>query len=79
LRHLGGLWQVKPNLEQLQRVGLVGVDEREHLSMHHSSSCSHPLHVALSIPTSAAQRIGVIDEALNCGSDGLESAVWVLQ
>ena len=34
LRHLAPAWQVEPDLEELQGIGLVRVDQREHLAVH---------------------------------------------
>ena len=41
---LGG--EVQPDLEQLERVGLVVVEEREHLRVHDAPAGGEPLRVA---------------------------------
>ena len=42
--------QVQPDLEELERVGAVGVEEREHLAVDHAATGGEPLGVALAEP-----------------------------
>lgn len=73
--HLVRRGQVEPDLEQLERVGLLRVQQREHLGMHDALARGQPLHVALPEAGGSAQRIGMVDEAGAHDGHGLEAAV----
>ena len=47
VNHFAGCRQIEPDLKQLQRVGLNGIEQRKHLSMHDALARSEPLHIAL--------------------------------
>ncbi|MPM93824.1 hypothetical protein SDC9_140966 [bioreactor metagenome] len=61
--HLGVGGHIQPDLEQLEFIGLVLVQQREHLGMLQACTRRHPLHVARAIAPAVALRIGVIDIA----------------
>ena len=62
LDHLVGGRQVEPDLEQLERVGPVAVEQREHLGVDDAAARGEPLHVAATEARGGAERIGVVDE-----------------
>ena len=68
---LGG--QVQPDLEQLERVRLALVEQREHLRVDDALAGGEPLHVAPAEAGGGAERVGVVDEALADVGDGLEA------
>ena len=45
--------QVQPDLEQLERVRLLGVEQREHLRVDDAAAGGEPLHVAAPEPAAA--------------------------
>ena len=65
--------QVEPDLEQVQRVGPVVVDQREHLGVHDAAARGEPLGVAPAEAGGGAERVGVVDEALADEGDRLEA------
>ena len=71
--------QVEPDLEQLERVRLLGVEQREHLRVDDAAAGGEPLHVAPPEAGRGAERVGVVDEALAHVGDGLEAAVRVVR
>ncbi len=64
--------EVEPDLEQVQGIGLVVVDEREHLTVGDAAAGGQPLGVAAAITGLRALRVGVIDQALLDHGHGLE-------
>ena len=76
---LSSAGQVEPDLEQLERVRLLGVEQREHLRVDDAPAGGEPLHVAPPEAGGGAQRVGVVDEALAHVGDGLEAAVRVVR
>ncbi len=77
LHHLVACGQVQPDLEQLQRVGRGGVQQREHFGVHDALACGDPLHIAAAKPRCSAQRVGMVDEPLAYQRDGFETPVRV--
>jgi hypothetical protein len=73
-----GRRQVQPDLEQLERVGLVTFEQREHLGVHDAATGREPLHVATTEPRRGTERIGVVDQTLAHERHGLEATVRVL-
>ena len=72
--------QVQPDLEQLERVGLVGVEEREHLRVHDAAAGGEPLRVAAR--RSAPRRPSESEWSISAVAhvrDGLEAAVRMLR
>ena len=59
--------------------GPVGVEEREHLRVHHSGPGGQPLHVAHPEAGRGAERVRVIDVAGADDGHRLEAAVRVLR
>ena len=78
LDHLVLLRQVEPDLEELERIGSGGVEQREHLAVHEAATRRHPLQVSAAIASRAAQRVAVVDEARHCGGQSLEASVRML-
>lgn len=71
--------KVHPDLKQLERIGLVGMNEREHLGMNNPRSSRQPLNIAPAIARRGAQRIAVVDQAAADDGYGLEAAMGVLR
>ena len=76
---LVGRGQVEPDLEQLDRVRVVAVEQREHLGVDDSVAGSQPLHVAPAEPRRRAERVGVVDQAAPHERDRLEPTMRVLR
>ena len=74
---LSAAGQVEPDLEQLERVGAVAIEQREHLAVHDAGAGGQPLHVAAAEAGGGAERVAVVDQALADVGDGLEAAVRV--
>ena len=57
--------QVEPDLKELGRVRLVGVDERKHFAVHNALAGSHPLEIPVDMKTqeheAETQYNGVVD------------------
>ena len=64
-------------LEQLQNIFTLAIEQGKHLCMRDALACSHPLHIAVSKPTTISKRVSVVNKALTRHGDGLESAVRV--
>ncbi len=77
--HLVLAGEVEPDLEELERVGLLAVEEREHLGVDDAFAGRQPLHVAGAEAGRGAERVGVIDEAAPHDGHRLEAAVGVLR
>ena len=77
LHHLGFGGQVEPYLEQLGRVGLPGLHEREHFAVHNALAGGEPLHIAPAKAGRSAQRIGVVNQSPAGDGDGFKPPVWV--
>ena len=75
--HLAGRGQVQPDLEQLQRIGLVAVQQREHLRMLDALAGGEPLHIPFTEACGSAQRIGMVDQAFAHQGHGFEPPVRV--
>jgi hypothetical protein len=71
--------QVEPDLEELERVGLVPVEQGEHLGVDDALPGGHPLDVTAAVAGGRAQGVGVVHEPTTHERDGLEAAVWVLR
>jgi hypothetical protein len=65
-------------LKQLDRVGLVAVQQGEHLRVEDAGSGGKPLHVAVAEARRGAERVGVVDEALARERHRLEATMRVL-
>jgi len=70
--------QVQPDLEELERIWLLGLDQGEHLALDDALAGGQPLGVALADASGPAQRVRVIDEPAANQRDRLEAAVRVL-
>ena len=64
LHHLVAGRQVQPDLEEFERVGLGGVEQREHFRVLDALARRDPLHIAPAKAGGCAQRIGMVDEPL---------------
>jgi len=69
--------QVQPDLEQLQRVGAVVLEQREHLGVDDAGPGGEPLRVAPPVAGRGAERVGVVDEPGPDVGDRLEAPVRV--
>ena len=79
LHHLVGDGQVQPDLEQLQRIGGLAVDQREHLRVQDALARRQPLDVAAAITRGRAHRVGVIEESAPHDGHGFEPAMGMLR
>ncbi|MNT02972.1 hypothetical protein D3C72_1374880 [compost metagenome] len=77
LGHLARAREVEPDLEELDRVGAGRVEQGEHLRMDDALARRQPLHVARAEARRGAERVGVVDVAVEHDGDGLEAAVRV--
>jgi hypothetical protein len=76
--HLVGSRQVHPDLEQFEGVGLLVVEQREHLGVLDPAARGHPLNVTFAVAGGRSERVGVVDESASDEGDRLESAVRML-
>ena len=77
--HLGFGRQVEPDLEQLERIRLVLIDEREHLGVHDPRTRGEPLGVSTAVSSGGTQRIRVVNVASPDHRDCFEPTMWMLR
>src|SRR5690606_60102 len=73
--HLLVAGKVQPYLEQLQRIGLVIRQQREHLRMDDPTTGGEPLSIAFTNTSSSTKRVRMVAEPAAYQSHGLESPV----
>ena len=75
--HLVARGQVQPDLEQLQRVGRSGVQQREHLRMHDAFARREPLHITVAKTGGGTEGVGMVDTPLAHHGHGFKTPVRV--
>lgn len=73
-----GRRQIQPDLKQLEGVGFVTVQQREHLRVDDAIACRHPLHIAVTKSGGCSERVGMVDQPMSDVGDRLEAPVRML-
>jgi hypothetical protein len=71
--------EVKPNLPQDERIGLVLVNQWEVLTVDNALTSSHPLKITTSVSSGIALRVGVVSDALESGSNSFKATMGMLR
>jgi hypothetical protein len=56
--------KVDPNLKEVQTIGFVGVDKREHFGMHETGTGGHPLNITVAVTPACPTRVKVVNETV---------------